>query len=90
MPFWESMTNDPVILEAMKHHHVESEAEYPAQTVGPNKIHFLDDEIMIVDAEIAKLVSKEVHQLANHVPDAFVADIFIRPQKDGTFRMMLI
>lgn len=89
LPFWESLTNDPVILDAIKHHHIECEAEYPTQTVQPNKINFSAAEIMIIDAEIAKLVSKEVLQVTNHVPDGFVSNIFIRPKKDGAFRMIL-
>ena len=39
--------------------------------------------------KIAKLRSKEVLQLANHVPDSFISNVFIRPKKDGTFRMIL-
>ena len=89
MPFWESLTNDPVILDAIKHHHIEFEAEYPTQTVQPNKINFSAAEIMIIDAEIAKLVSKEVLQVTNCVPGGFISNIFIRPKKDGAFRMIL-
>ena len=89
LPFWESLTNDPVILDAIKHHHKEFEAEYPTQTVRPNKIHFSTAEIRIIDEEIAKLMSKEVLELANHVPDSFISNVFIGPKKDGTFRMIL-
>ena len=88
-PLWESFTNDPVILDAIKHHHIEFEAEYPTQTVQPNKINFSAAEIMIIDAEIAKLVTKEVLQVTNRVPDGFISNIFIRPKKDGAFRMIL-
>ena len=38
---------------------------------------------MIIDAEIAMLVSKEVLQVTNRVPDGFISNIFIRPKKDG-------
>ena len=44
---------------------------------------------MIIDAEIAKLDSKEVLQVTTHVPDGFISNIFIRPKKDGAFRMIL-
>ena len=59
LPFWESLTNDPFILDAIKHHHIEFEAEYPTQTVQPNKINFSAAEIMTIDAEIAKLITKK-------------------------------
>ena len=86
---WVSLTNDPVILDAIKHHHIEFEAESPTQRIRPNKIHFSPEEIAIIDAEIAKLVSKEILTLVNYTPDSFIANIFIRPKKDGTHRMIL-
>ena len=89
LPFWESLTNDPFILDAIKHHHIEFEAEYPTQTVQPNKINFSAAEIMTIDAEIAKLITKEVLQVTNRVPDGFISNIFIRPKKDGAFSMIL-
>ena len=54
-----------------------------------NKINFSAAEIMIIDAEIAKLITKDVLQVKNHVPDGFISNIFIRPKKDGAFRMIL-
>ena len=44
---------------------------------------------MIFDAEIAKLVSKEVLQVTTRVPDCFILNTLIRPKKDGAFRMIL-
>lgn len=78
-----------MILDAIKHHHIEFEAEYPKQTVRPKKIHFSPAEITIIDAEIAKLARKEVLESVNPVSGGFVSNIFIRPKKDGTFRMIL-
>ena len=89
LPMWESMTNDPVILDAIKHHHIEFEAESPTQRIRLNKIHFSPEEIVIIDAEIAKLVSKKTLTLVNYPPDSFISNIFIRPKKDGTHRMIL-
>ena len=68
---------------------MEFEAEYPTQTVQPNKINFSAAEIVIIDSEIAKLVSKEVLQVTTRVPDGFISNIFIRPKKDRAFRMIL-
>ena len=89
LPFWESLTNDPFILDAIEHHHIEFEAEYPTQTVQPNKNNFSAAEIMIIDAEITKLITKEVLQVTNRVPDGFISNIFIHPKKDVAFRMIL-
>ena len=81
---WESLTNDPFILDAIKHHHIEFEAEYPTQRVRPNKAYVSPSEINIIDAEVAKLLSKEVLAKVKHT-----ADDFVRPKKDGTYRMIL-
>ena len=81
LPLWESLTNDPIILDAIKHQHLEFEAEFPTQMARPNKIHFSPAEITLIDAEIAKLLSKEILTLVN---------IFIRPKTDGTHRMILL
>ena len=89
LPFWESLSNDHFILDAIKHHHIEFEAEYPTQTVQPNKINFSAAEIMTIDAEITKLVTREVLQVTNSVTDGFISNIFIRPKKDGAFSMIL-
>ena len=89
LPLWESLTNDPIILDAIKHHHIEFEAELPTQMARPNKIHFSPAEITIIDAEIAKLLSKEILTLVNHTPDSLISNIFIRPKTDGTHRMIL-
>ena len=53
LPLWESLTYDPIILDAIKHHHIEFEAEFPKQVARPKKIHFSPVEINIIDAEIA-------------------------------------
>ena len=68
---------------------VASEAEYPTQTVQPNIINFSTAEILIIDAEIAKLVGREVLQATNCVPDGFTSNLFIHTKKDGAFRMIL-
>ena len=83
------MTNDPFILDAIKPHHIEFEAEYPTPTVQPNKINFSAAETMTIDAKIAMLITKEVLQVTNRVPHGFISNIFICPKKDGAFRMIL-
>ena len=61
----------------------------PTQRIRPNKVHFSPEEIAIIDAEIAKLVRKKILTLVNYTPDSFISNIFIRPKKDGSHRMIL-
>ena len=35
LPLWESLTNDPVILDGIKHHNIEFEAEFPTKMARP-------------------------------------------------------
>ena len=44
---------------------------------------------MTIDTEIAKLITKEVLQVTNRVPDGFISNIFIRPKKNVAFRMII-
>ena len=80
------LTNDPFILDAIKHYHIEFKAEYPTQTVQPNQINFSAAEIMTIDAEIDKLINKQVLQVTNRVADGFISNIFICPKKGWCFQ----
>jgi hypothetical protein len=43
----------------------------------------------IVEQEIAKLITKKVIIESDKEPEDFVSTIFVRPKKDGTYRMIL-
>ena len=45
---WESLTNDQVILDAIKHYHIEFEANTPVQPYPPKQIHFSPSEGEII------------------------------------------
>ena len=76
LPLWESLNNDPIILDAIKHHHMEFEAEFPTQMARSNKIHFSPAEITIIDAEIATLLSKEILTLVSTINLIVLFQIF--------------
>ena len=55
---------DPVILDAIKHHHIEFEGGCrPARATKPRQITFSSGEKKIINAEITKLLSKGVIEL---------------------------
>lgn len=85
----ESLTNDPFILDTIKHHHIEFEDEYPIQSFRPKKAYFSPSEITIIDEEVAKVLSKGVLTKVKHTADGFISNIFVRPKKDGTYRTIL-
>ena len=88
---WESLTNDPAILDAVKHYHIEFNAGYPVQTSlsRPKQITFSASDKEIIDAEILTLCKKGVIELTTSEPGEFLSTVFVRPKKDGTHRMIL-
>ena len=87
---WRSVTTDPVILDAIKHHHIEFEGGCrPAQATKPRQITFSSGEKEIIGAEITKLLSKGVIELTNPLNGDFLSTIFVRPKKDGSYRLIL-
>ena len=86
---WKSLTSDPVILDAIKHYHIEFGEDLPFQICQPKQIHFSLSEREIINEEIAKLLNKGVVEQTHCVEGDFISTIFVRPKKDGTYRMIL-
>ena len=86
---WENITQDPVILNAIQHYNIEFEETPPLQIVIPKNIIFSASDREIVNNEIAKLLSKGVIEGAHYTPDSYISNVFVRPKKDNTYRMIL-
>ena len=58
---WESLTNEPAILDAVKHYHIEFNVGHPVQTslTRPKKITFSISDKEIIYAELHKLLKKK-------------------------------
>jgi len=81
---WRSVTTDPVILDAIKHHRIEFQGGCrPAQATKPRQITFSSEEKEIISAEITKLLSKGLTELTNPLNGDFLSAIFLRPKKMG-------
>jgi hypothetical protein len=52
------ITNEPAILDAVKHYHIEFSTGYPVQSRLPKYITFSNSEQEIIEAEIGKLFTK--------------------------------
>ena len=56
---WKAITTDPVILDAIQHHHIEFEGHCrPVQATQPRQIIFSSADKDIINLEIAKLLKK--------------------------------
>ena len=63
--------------------------QLPLQLRPPQSIKFTDLESSLMDQEINTLLQKGVIEEANHSHGEFLSDVFLRPKKDGSFRMIL-
>jgi hypothetical protein len=86
---WAILTSEPFILNAVNHYVIEFEGDFPVQTQRPCQIRFSVEETQIIDSEILKYLSKRIIEPACVTPESFVSTIFIRPNKDGSHRMIL-
>ena len=80
------MTSDKVILDMVKGCHDQFQKN---QLRPPQSIKFTDWESSLMDQEIYTLLQKGVIEEANHSPGEFLSNVFLRPKKDGSFRMIL-
>ena len=85
---WESLIRDQVILDAIKHYHIEFEANTPVQPCPLKRIHFSPGEGEIITKEISKLLNKGVLENTEYAQGDFLSTIFVRPKKDGSYRMI--
>ncbi len=86
---WESITQDPIILNAIQHYHVEFNEKPPLQIQPPKNTIFSPKEKEIIDHEISKLMQKQIIEKTAYTRDAYLSNVFVRPKKDGSHRMIL-
>ena len=84
------MTSDKVILDMVKGCHITfTHNHFPLQLRPPQSIKFTDWESSLMDQKINALLQKGVIEEAYHSHGEFLSNVFLRPKKDGSFRMIL-
>ena len=86
---WQCITSDPFILNSVKHYKIEFENGEPQQCMPPKEINFTQQEREVIDMEIDKLLVKGVISETAHCPGEYISTIFLRPKKDGGYRLIL-
>ena len=90
LPEWAKLTSDKSILDCAAHYHIDFlDNEYPVQHIVPNQSIFSETEQRVIDSEILKLLEKGVVKRCEPETGDFVSTVFLRPKKDGNYRMIL-
>ena len=84
---WRTLTNDKILLSDVLGAAVECIAT-PVQHKLPNQI-FSEHEYPIVRQEVHKLLEKRVITKVSPIPGQILSNVFLRPKKDGTHRLIL-
>lgn len=87
---WEKLTSDDFILDVVNHCHIEfSNNEKPIQNYSGIHSVFNKTESEFVAKEIKKLLEWEAIKVVEPTEGQFLSPIFLRPKKNGDFRMIL-
>ena len=84
---WRTLTNDKILLSDVLGAAIECTAT-PVQHKLPNQI-FSEHEYPIVRQEVHKLLEKRVITKVSPIPGQILSNVFLRPKKDGTHRLIL-
>lgn len=86
---WTAITSDKWVLDIVRYgYQIEFESEPPNRLLK-RQIIFNELESNIISQEIDKLLHKKVIRQINESEVKFVSSIFIRPKRDGSYRMIL-
>lgn len=90
LPFWRSLTSDTIILNIVTGYKLEFENGYvPIQSSIPPPIVFSHTEQTAVADTITALLVKGVVKVSMFETGQIVHNVFVRPKRDGEFRMIL-
>ena len=85
---WRHITNDIWLLPTIQGVNIEFD-QIPVQNVVPKQFGMSDIERGAVAFEIKRLLSKGVIIPSRHESGEFISTIFVRPKKDGSYRLIL-
>ena len=85
---WKQLTRDPSILNAARGYKTDFLLT-PVQFTIPRTINFSAQDSVNVNAQISKFLQKGIIVKSSHEEAEFVSNIFRRPKKDGSFRIIL-
>lgn len=87
---WEKLTSDTGVLDTIQHCHIGFiNNEPPIQFRYPQNLIKSQTEIKIAQEELDKLEKLNVIEKSEHEQGEYISNIFLRPKKDGSHRLIL-
>ena len=86
---WEKLTSDSQILDIVKHCHIDLDLSEFKQSNDRLQYHFSKNECVMVGEEIKKLLDLDVIIPVQNCEGQILSPIFLRPKKNGEYRMVL-
>ena len=85
---WHTITSDRTILQWVSGYNIDFMAPPPSRSHAPSP-NFTDKEVCFMGEEIERLQIHGVIESCTHETGEYVSPIFLRPKKNGQFRMIL-
>ena len=85
---WKQITTDNEILKIVYGIELEFKGDMPVQRKIQKQCKFNEDEKRAIDAKVNKLLAKKIIIESENEDGQFVSPIFLRPKKNGTFRLI--
>lgn len=82
------MTSDRIILDIVEHCHIEFEDDIEIDYDNVSHQSIFNEKQYIIDTEIENLLKKNA-LVEVEVAEQFLSPIFLRPKKNGEYRMIL-
>ena len=87
---WQKITSDKTILSDVYGVNLQfKNGQVPCQPRVPPQIRFNEKEQIIIDTEIKNFLERGIIEKAFHCEGEYISNIFIRPKKNGTYRVIL-
>ena len=87
--FWRTLTSDQYILNTVKYGISIEFDSFPTQECIPKQYNMNKLEHSAILEEIESLLKKGVIKRVEHCENEIVSNVFVRPKKDGKYRMIL-
>lgn len=85
---WETITSEQRILEAIRGVTLDF-YECSTQQFVPSQYKFNPSEVKIIDEQPESFLSRGIIEKVVHSKGEYISNIFIRPKKDGAYRVIL-